>query len=229
MGKILKILKTKDVGSIGIGAMIVFIAMVLVAGIAASVLIQTSTRLETQAMQTGSETTAEVASGLAVFDVLGYADTDNSEDISKIAIGVRPRAGSEEIDLSQCFVEISNSTKKAILNYTTSFYDDPSGQDDIFTASVFPDDDYGYGNYSSTDGSKFGLLVIEDADNSLSSTNPVMNRGDKVYVCINVSATHNTLEERIDIWGMIAPEEGSPGVLSFRTPASYTDDVMDLQ
>jgi flagellin FlaB len=49
-------LRRKDVGSIGIGAMIVFIAMVLVAGIAASVLIQTSNRLEMQAMKTGQDT-----------------------------------------------------------------------------------------------------------------------------------------------------------------------------
>ena len=52
MRKLIKIFKKKDVGSIGIGAMIVFIAMVLVAGIAASVLIQTSTTLESQAMAT---------------------------------------------------------------------------------------------------------------------------------------------------------------------------------
>ena len=84
--KLFETLKKKDVGSIGIGAMIVFIAMVLVAGIAASVLIQTSTKLETQAMATGSETTDEVSSGVAVFGILGYADTTNSLDISKIAI-----------------------------------------------------------------------------------------------------------------------------------------------
>ena len=71
MRKFCEILK-RDVGSIGIGAMIVFIAMVLVAGIAASVLIQTSTTLESQAMATGRETTDEVAGGIAVFDIEGH-------------------------------------------------------------------------------------------------------------------------------------------------------------
>jgi len=215
----------KDVGSIGIGAMIVFIAMVLVAGIAASVLIQTSTRLETQAMKTGSETTAEVASGIAVFGVLGYADTANSADISKIAIGVRPRAGSAEIDVSQIFIELSNSTRKVLLNYTDSYYDDSDGFDNVFGKTVFP-------NWNVSDGgsaSRFGILVIEDADDSMSSAAPVMNRGDKAYLCVNTTATHTDLEERLDMWGIVVPEEGAPGMVSFTTPASYTDDVMDLQ
>jgi len=224
---IFKTLKNKDVGSIGIGAMIVFIAMVLVAGIAASVLIQTSTTLESQAMATGEETTDEVASGIAVFDVLGYAVTGS--DISKLAIGVRPRAGSDGIDLSEVYVEISDTSKKVIMNYTTAFYDEPTGQDDIFgTASVFPDDLYAYGNASNTDGSRFGLLVIEDADESLSETTPVMNRGDKVYICINATGAFNTISERTDVWGMVVAEEGAPGILSFKTPASYTDNILDL-
>ncbi|HDQ15986.1 MAG TPA: flagellin [Bacteroidetes bacterium] len=222
--KIFRILKKKDVGSIGIGAMIVFIAMVLVAGIAASVLIQTSTTLETQALATGRETTDEVASGIAVFDVLGYA-ASSSEDISKIAIGIRPRAGSDGIDLSQVYVELSDTTTKVVLNYTSSFYSKPAGQDDIFSASVFPV----FGTAGNESSSHFGILVMEDADGSLSSATPVINRGDKVYLCVNTTLTHAGISERTQVWGIVVPELGAPGVIGFTTPASYTDNVIDLQ
>jgi flagellin FlaB len=224
--RIFKTLKNKDVGSIGIGAMIVFIAMVLVAGIAASVLIQTSTTLETQAMATGQETTDEVASGVDVYGVLGYAAT--GADISKVVIGIRPRAGSDGIDLSQVYMELSDTSRKVILNYTTSYYSEPTGQNNIFGASVFPDDDEAFGAAANRDGSRFGILVVEDPDSSMSQTNPVMNRGDKVYLCVNTSGAFNTISERTDVWGMVVAEEGAPGILSFRTPASYTDNVMDL-
>ena len=216
----------KDVGSIGIGAMIVFIAMVLVAGIAASVLIQTSTTLESQALATGRETTDEVASGIAVFDILGYADTGSSADLSKLAIGIRPRAGSDGIDIGETYLELSDTTTKVILNYSTTWFSEPNGLDNIFSAAVFPD----HGDIADLDGSKYGVLVIEDADNSISSaTAVVINRGDKIYLGINATAAFGDIAERTDMWGIIVPELGAPGVISFRTPASYTDDVMDLQ
>jgi len=222
MRNLFKTLKKKDVGSIGIGAMIVFIAMVLVAGIAASVLIQTSTRLESQAMSTGHETTDEVSSGIAIFDIEGYADTANDGDLSKLAIMVRARAGTQGIDLEQTYIELADENKKVILNYSTTYYAEPDGQADIFGAAVFPDS-------PGTPGSQFGILVIEDADNSVEQATPVINRGDKVFLCINITATHGDIAERVKVWGLVVPELGSPGVITFRTPASYTDDVFDLQ
>ena len=231
-----RLIKEKDIGAIGIGAMIVFISMVLVAGIAASVLIQTSTRLESQAMATGQETIAEVATGVAVFDITGYANIGakstwhSSSNISKVAITIRPRAGSQEIDLTTTFVELSDTNYKIVFAYRdatgSNWWDqDSMGVDDVFVRDAFPAtaDDY-------------GIIVLEDADSSCSESNPVINRGDKVILCMythesfNSSGSYqNGITTRTNVWGSIIPEEGSPGVIAFRAPAAFNDYVMDLQ
>jgi flagellin FlaB len=232
--KVIDMFKKQDVGAIGIGAMIVFIAMVLVAGIAASVLIQTSTRLESQAMATGHDTIAEVSTGLAVFDIVGYANisaksvANTSSNISKMTITVRPRAGSQEIDLNTVFIELSDTNYKIVFNYVaataSNWWDQENmGVDDIFACAAFP-----------VSAKEFGIIVIEDADDSCSETNPVINRGDKVMLCLythdafNASGYQQGIVERTDVWGSVVPEDGSPGVLGFRTPAAYNDYVMDL-
>ncbi|HEC81150.1 MAG TPA: flagellin [Thermoplasmatales archaeon] len=209
-----------NAGAIGVGAMIVFIAMVLVAGIAASVLIQTSSRLETQAMATGQETTNEVATGIAIADIEGYAATGS--DISRLAIQVRPRAGSEDIDLAQTFIEISDSSKKLVLTYdSTEWHAKTEINGDVFQSGFF----------DGLNANEFGIVVLEDADGSCTQSTPVINRGDKVLLTIDAgdASGFNSIAERTDVWGMVAPEDGAPGIISFRTPASYTDNVMDLQ
>ena len=223
MRKICKMLRKKDVGSIGIGAMIVFIAMVLVAGIAASVLIQTSTRLESQAMRTGQETTEEVSTGVAVFDIKGYAP--DSGNLDNMTITVRPRAGSADIDLAEVFLELSNTDYKVIMTYDTAgsnnWNDSATGVDDVFSVACFP-----------VAANRFGILVLEDADGSCTETNPVINRGDKVLLCVDTTQSFNAtggINERTNIWGMVCPEQGSPGVIAFVTPASYFDNIFDLQ
>jgi len=208
----------EDYGAIGIGAMIVFIAMVLVAGIAASVLIQTSSRLESQAMATGQQTTAEVATGIAVAGVQGHVNGD----IDYLVIEVRPRAGSKSIDLSQAFIELSDSDKKLILKYDSTEYHAKSE----INGDVFQD-----GFFDGLGAEEFGIIVMEDADGSCTASTPVINRGDRVFLTVNVGNTtgFGKLSERTDVWGMVVPEEGAPGVISFRTPAAYTETVYELQ
>jgi len=226
MGKeIYRKLKKEEIGAIGIGAMIVFIAMVLVAGIAASVLIQTSTKLETQAMASGQETIAEVSSGIAVTQV--QAKYDGTNGLDYVAVHIRARAGSRDIDLSETVVEISDSATKDLLVYNTGSdrFDDTSDiGGDIFT---------GGNAFTNADGTHFGIIVLEDADDSISNTNPVLNKGDHVIIAIDVSdgGCFNHLGTRTDVFGMIIPEEGSPGVISFTTPESYNSNepVVELQ
>ena len=217
MGNIIQRLVKENKGSIGIGAMIVFIAMVLVAGIAASVLIQTSTTLESQALATGRETTVEVSSGISV---VGISGANTSGLITDLAIIVRTRAGSDEIDLAQTVIEISNSSVKNFLTYddaTITLADAVNGN--MFTPAFYP--------ATATD---FTIIVLEDADGSCSAADSaVINSGDYVALCVDTTSCFNGLIPRQDIWGLVIPEDGSPGVIHFRTPSSFTDDVMELQ
>ena len=222
MNNIIRKIKKEDVGSIGIGAMIVFIAMVLVAGIAASVLIQTSTKLESQAMSTGSETIGEVAGGLAVFDVEGQVATD----IEGLAITIRPRAGSPKIDLNHSIIILSDSSKKVVLRYD---YADAANH---FNSSVDTTNGRVFGfYYRALENDQYAIVVVEDPDSSVTSLTPVINSGDKVMLFVDTIACFGGtgIGERTDVFGYVYPEHGSPGVINFKSPSSYSDVVYDLQ
>ncbi len=211
-----KILEKDDFAAIGIGAMIVFIAMVLVAGIAASVLVQTSSTLEMQALRTGQQTTSEVASGLFIEGIQG----SNSNDvITQLAIEIKPRSGSPDIDLNTTVIEISDSSTKYVLSYDSNNHTTASNVDgNLFTTSFYP---------SSDATTTFGVIVLQDADGSCISTNPVINFGD--HVILAIGNAFSGISPRTDVFGMVISEEGSPGIIGFRTPESYTDTILELQ
>ena len=94
-------------GQVGIGTLIVFIAMVLVAAIAAGVLINTAGLLQAQAQQTGEETTAEVSDVIQIGEVIGN-NTDGDAKIERVNASVRLASGSDPINVSQASWTISS-------------------------------------------------------------------------------------------------------------------------
>ena len=63
-----------DIAAIGIGAMIVFIALILVAAVASAVIIQTGEKLQQNAQQTGSDTQQEISGKITVNSVFVWDD-----------------------------------------------------------------------------------------------------------------------------------------------------------
>lgn len=92
-----------DRGQVGIGTLIVFIAMVLVAAIAAGVLINTAGFLQTKSEQTGSESTAQVTNRANVVSTVGTVANDDS--IHRVNLTVMKSSGAGDVDLSTATVE----------------------------------------------------------------------------------------------------------------------------
>ena len=81
-----KNMKNDNLAAIGIGAMIVFIALILVAAVAAAVIIQTAEKLQQNAQSTGDDTTDEMSGKVQILNVFVNND-ENFEVYFRLAAG----------------------------------------------------------------------------------------------------------------------------------------------
>jgi len=135
--------KPEDRGQVGIGTLIVFIALVLVAAIAAGVLINTAGFLQTQAQTTGQESTEQVSTNLVFLSATGEVTTDGSgspSGVSTVNTTVQLGPGSSSIDLNDSTVSVftDNGTSVEFDGVTTGTAGDAG--DPIDLKSVINDD-----------------------------------------------------------------------------------------
>ena len=104
---------------VGIGTLIIFIAMVLVAAVAAAVLIQTSGVLQQKATTVGKEATSEISSNLKIVSIVATVDA-NTENASALNFSIEVSAGGNPIDISKTKVKYIDDTTAAFISPTYS-------------------------------------------------------------------------------------------------------------
>jgi flagellin-like protein len=115
-------------GQVGIGTLIVFIALILVAAVAAAVLVQTAGFLQGDAEATSEDARDEVSNQIDVITASGNITSDSVEFVN---LTVKKSPGSENLDLSEATVQYtSDDTAKTLVHNSST------GGDSFATADI---------------------------------------------------------------------------------------------
>jgi flagellin FlaB len=196
---------TDDRGQVGIGTLIVFIAMVLVAAIAAGVLVNTAGFLQATAEDAGQESVDKVTNRVEVVNQHGVVGAD--EDIEELNLTIRLAAGSSAVDMNSTSIKyLSDEQVTTLTNSTTQ-----STEDDEFALykveGTDSDDSYGVLN-SGADRYVVNINTskIEDTDNQAVG----LSTGDRVQLDIT-SQTGGTTQVILTMPQQLAGKsEGEP-------------------
>ena len=104
-----------DRGQVGIGTLIVFIAMVLVAAIAAGVLINTAGFLQTKSQATGQQSAAQVSNRIQV--VSAYGNVSANDRVDLVNISVMRSAGADNINVTKATINWIGPQKATTLTW----------------------------------------------------------------------------------------------------------------
>jgi flagellin FlaB len=93
--------RNRDEGSIGIGAMIVFIALILVAAVASTIIIKTAEELQQNAEATSDDTRKEISGKISILQVLVNTSsiTTNAADTNVDSLIVTAKVASGSTDV----------------------------------------------------------------------------------------------------------------------------------
>lgn len=156
----------------GIGTLILFIAMILVAAVAAGVLLQTSNSLQSKALSTGSQAKAQVTTGLQYLSIYADDGDDGDNSLENFYIEVKLIPGSDIIKLSDGIIEL------AFIDGSVSY--------NASAATV---------NDCALTGTEFQVQYLKNGTNHIDQ---YLTSGDIARLCINASRNVGE-DEEVDI------------------------------
>jgi len=167
---------------VGIGTLIIFIAMILVAAVAAGVLLKTSGGLQQKATVTGEQATKEVSTNIKVTNVVGYSnDSTSNKQIRALILTAQLASGSGDVKYSDIVLTyqegdtyVSGIAYNSTISLSSSLYsksgDLVSGIENLNTTSGT---DY--------DKAQFYIRRLKDRDSS-GNENEVLEPGEIIEI-----------------------------------------------
>jgi archaeal flagellin FlaB len=175
-------------GEMGVGTLIIFIALLLVAAVAAGVLIQTAGSLQQKALSTGTQATGQISTNAVTLEVSAVDGTTTLENFSAI---MKLAPGSDPIELES--VTYTLGTRNSTTTYT-----------------------YGGGASYTVNGTAqngtFGVTYLQQGTNYQAG---VLVRGDVIR--LDFQAPH-AITSGQDLRLSFIPKTGTPTLTTFAIP-----------
>ena len=210
-----------DRGQVGIGTLIVFIAMVLVAAIAAGVLINTAGLLQSQAEATGEESAQQVSDRVQVSTVTGVVGSSDDQlvdgQVDRIQLSVFRGAGADDINLEDATVDVFANGESDILTFDESSTETTDPEYTLAADHEVEDDDQ-----LVDDG--FAIVSIQGAENGVLADSS--DRAELIFdlTQLGENAEDATLEPGQSVTISITTAAGGTSFVEKRAPSSLDED-----
>lgn len=182
----------------GIGTLIIFIAMILVAAIAAGVLVQTATSLQNKALLTGERSKSQVST--SVRPLLIYTeDGSTGNNIEFFYIKAKLVPGSDAIKLGDMLIEFDLKNATSDMEYNNSLSSCTSLTNETNVTSTF---------------------FVETLIQGSNYADGYLQRGDILKICFE---SPRPVEEDESVSVSIIPKIGNPSIIDMSLPDIITE------